>query len=237
METQTISFISEKNLNLAEFVKNATWKELLIELVETNRIDPWNIDISRIVEDYIAIIKQMEFLDLRVPANIVLAASTLLYIKSLSLKLIDEQITESESVENNAERVLPEVPQLINKIRIQPNRKITLFELMEALDEAIKIKQDKEIEISKKPAPLILELSTEDIDKKIENIYNIININVDTTKMLTFSNLSKDFIKNYKEKNILIDLFIPVLFLAHKKKITIFQDIFFGEIFIKLNST
>jgi segregation and condensation protein A len=236
MKTQIISTISDINLNLAEFVKNATWKELLMELVETNKIDPWNIDISKIVEDYIAIIKQMEFLDLRVPANIVLAASTLLYIKSLSLKLIDEPIVENEEIIKN-ERILPEVPQLINKIRIQPNRKITLFELMEALDEAIKIKQDREIEITKKPTTLILELTSEDIDKKTDSIYNIINKYSDITKMLTFSNLSKYFINIYKEKNILIDLFIPLLFLAHKKKIIIFQDVFFGEIFIKLNNT
>jgi len=244
MEVQIESTITNNNvkdinkdINLVELVKNATWKELLIELVETNQIDPWDIDIAKVVENYINVIKQMEFFDLRIPANIILAASILLYMKSLSFKLIEEPVIDIEDQSDNiAGRVVPEVPQLINKIRIQPNRKITLFELMEALEEAIKIKQDREIKITKEPEPLVLEIATEDIDEKMENVYKMINIYSDSTKMVTFSNLSKEFLNSNKNKSILIDLFIPILFLAHKEKIIIFQDAFFGEIFIHLNN-
>ncbi len=77
----------QHKLDLGEFVKNATWRELLAELVKSKQLDPWDIDIAEIVDNYIDIIKQMKILDLKIPANIVLAASILLHMKSDALSL------------------------------------------------------------------------------------------------------------------------------------------------------
>ncbi|MCL5433648.1 MAG: segregation/condensation protein A [Candidatus Marsarchaeota archaeon] len=222
--------VDSKQINFEEFVKNITWRELLIELVETNKINPWDINISKVVDNYIDTVKKMQTLDLHVPANIILAASILLYMKSTSLKLFNEP--EQIEEEQEAQRVIPAVPQLINKVRIQPNRRITLFELMAALDEAMKIKDNKEIITKENLIPLVIELNKEDIDNKINQIMKIIDQNYDKEKMITFKELSNHFIKLSNNKNILIDLFIPLLFLAHQSKITIIQEIFFGEIII-----
>jgi chromatin segregation and condensation protein Rec8/ScpA/Scc1 (kleisin family) len=54
-----------KQLNLQEFVKNATWRELLIELVDTSQLDPWDIDIIKVVDSYIAAIRKMQVMDLQ----------------------------------------------------------------------------------------------------------------------------------------------------------------------------
>ena len=72
---------SKQQLNLQEFVKNATWRELLVELVDSNQLDPWNIDIVKVVDSYIAVVRKMQVMDLHIPANIVLAASILLRMK------------------------------------------------------------------------------------------------------------------------------------------------------------
>ncbi|MGC8571979.1 MAG: segregation/condensation protein A [Candidatus Micrarchaeia archaeon] len=224
------TIVESKQINFEEFVKNVTWRELLIELVETNKIDPWDIDISKVVDNYINSVKKMQTLDLHIPANIILAASILLYMKSTSLKLFNEP--EQTEEEPESQRIIPTVPQLINKIRIQPTRRITLFELIAALDEAMKIKNNKENISKENSMPLILELNKEDIDDKMNKVLELINKNYDREKMITFSELSNHFIKASANKNMLVDLFVPLLFLAHQEKIKIVQETFFGEIII-----
>jgi len=44
--TTSMEVTTSSSLDLQEFVKNATWRELLGGLVATNRIDPWDIDIA-----------------------------------------------------------------------------------------------------------------------------------------------------------------------------------------------
>ena len=50
--------------------------------------------------------------------------------------------------------------------------------------------------------------------------------------MTTFSYLSKEV--PIRNDNVITGLFIPLLFLAHKEKIYLVQEEFFGEIIIKL---
>lgn len=75
----------ESKIDLEKFVSDGTWKDLLIELVRKNQLDPWNVDIVEIVDKYIEAVRELRILDLRVPANIILAASILLHFKSEAL--------------------------------------------------------------------------------------------------------------------------------------------------------
>ena len=80
----------QKKLDLVSFVNYDTWKELLIELVEKQQLDPWNIDITELVNSYINAVKALKVMDLRIPANIILAASILLRMKSSMLTFSNE---------------------------------------------------------------------------------------------------------------------------------------------------
>ena len=82
---------SRQQLNLQEFVKNATWRELLVELVDSNKLDPWNIDIVNIVDELHAVVRKMRVMDLHIPANIVLAASILLRMKSETISILQTE--------------------------------------------------------------------------------------------------------------------------------------------------
>ena len=231
MEIQSVA--SGRQLNIEEFVKNTTWRELLIELVEKHELDPWNIDISAMVDGYIKMVKEMKTLDLRVPANVILAASILLRMKSDGFELFNNETNENE-IEDGIQAVLkqrPEVPELIQKSRIQPYRKITLDELMDALNSAIKYEEKKIEHIREIETPIHINVG-EDIDKRIETLYNIIKENADTLGMTTFSILSKNF-ESIELK--LLNLFIPMLFLAQYEKINVVQEEFFGELIIKIN--
>jgi segregation and condensation protein A len=236
-DTITLTTTAQQQLNLEnnleDFVKNATWRELLVELIQTNQIDPWNIDLIKVVDGYVGIVKKMKVLDLHIPANIILAASILLRMKSETLKVFEvpEIVPEVEEL-GVGERVLPDIAPLVPRARLQPGRKITLMELMHALDDAMKVKERRETLIQQANVPVQFFIDTEDIDEKIENIYNVVKQNIDGEGLTTFASLANKF--NHQE-SILLGLFIPLLFLAHKQRIAIMQEKFFDEIFIKLD--
>jgi segregation and condensation protein A len=234
MATGTVGVMatSRSRFDLEELVKNATWRELLIELVESNKLDPWDIDLSVVIDEYIQAIKQMKILDLRIPANMILAASILLRMKSemVSVFKIEEQ---AEAIEENGGivRVVPEVAPLVYRFRAQPKRKITLEDLMDALAEAMKVKGLREVVWNEEHEPLQILIHEADIDERIESAYALVKANLDPYNATTFSALALKF---NSVESILMDLFIPLLFLAHKDRITLMQEKFFDEIIIRL---
>lgn len=232
-ESQLSMIESTDQLNLVEFVKNATWRELLIELIDTNKLDPWNIDIVKVVDGYVTVVKKMKVLDLHIPANIILAASILLRMKSDSLvifKVEAEQIMEEPDA---IQRVMPEIPQLVPRLRLQPHKRITLIELMHALDSAMRIKDDRQKTIQQATTPPEFHIPKDDSDERIESAYKLVESNVDNTGLITFARLANKF--NHSE-SILLNLFVPLLYLVHKNRIVMMQEKFFDEIFIKLES-
>ena len=51
---------------------------LAYKLVEEKKIDPWDVDIEKLLKEYLEIIKQVELHDLRIPAKVVAFATFLL---------------------------------------------------------------------------------------------------------------------------------------------------------------
>ncbi len=236
-EEVMLTATSQEQVNLEKdfegFVKIATWKELLIDLVNTNKLDPWNIDLIKVVDGYVSVVKKMKVLDLRVPANIILAASVLLRMKSESFRVFEIEEPHDDAVETAAmERIRPEVPELVPRLRLQPNKRVTLMELMAALDEVIKIKEKRELLVQASETPVSFYVDKEDIDEKIERTFSVIVENADGTGLTTFAYLANKF---SHQDSILTGLFVPLLFLAHKQRVIIMQEKFFDEIFIKLN--
>lgn len=220
----------ERVLNLNELVKIATWRELLLELVESKRIDPWDIDITLMAREYVNAVKQMQLVDLRVPANIILAASILLRLKSDSIPIF-QQIEEPEPDGVHEARIRPETGELVPRLRIQPHRRISLSELMSALDEVIKIGEKRELHDAEITMPITIEVEKDDIDKKIDDAHKIILKDVDSEGVVRYSALARYFASPH---DAVLNMFIPMLFLAHKKILQIRQDEFFGEIFLIL---
>jgi segregation and condensation protein A len=219
-----------QDFNLESLVKNATWRELLAELVESNQLDPWDIDISKVVDSYIAIVKEMRTLDLHIPANIMLAASILLRMKSETVGIFAEPEAQVEDAALVG-RVTPEVPELVPKLRMQPGRKISLNELMEALEDAIKVTEKRALTERERLDPIAnFVISKDDIDDKIDNALKLVKTEMDREGLTTFARIANRF---NSIESMLLDLFVPLLFLANARKVALVQDRFFDEIFIK----
>ncbi len=214
--------------NIESFVKEATWKDILIELVEKNKLDPWDINLVDLVEKYLEVVKQVKVLDLRIPANIILAASILLRLKSEMLD-VEEQVPEPE--EMAYERSAVQVGELIPRLKLPKKSRVTLSELISALDEAMKLKEEKEAMYASKPAPIPIIIDRVDVEASANELYKELGSCADSKHMLTL----KYLISRLPQKDALLDIFVPLLFLANHNRVLLIQEKFFGEIIIAID--
>ncbi|MCX8163713.1 MAG: segregation/condensation protein A [Candidatus Micrarchaeota archaeon] len=219
-----------KDMDLEKIVSYPTWREMLYEMIYENEIDPWNIDLEKVTSAYIEKIKKIQFMDLRIPANIILAAAILLRIKSTRVLEYEQQTT----LEDFAEPLSYEQIEAIElKGRIPPKGRITLDDLLLAIEEVME--QTAKREQSKKELEKflpVLEIKIDEfkVDQEMEKIYQKIKKLSDSYGLVMFSSL----LESRTKKDIIYTL-IPLLFLAQKEKIILFQETFFGDIFIRLN--
>jgi len=223
-ELQKTVLLTSSN-DLEKFVEEATWKDILIDLVKKNELDPWDIDIALLVDKYLETIKKIKLLDLRVPANIMLASALLVRLKSDMLSL---QESYEESSEEEVQKPQLAANSLVYKLRLPPTRKLTLNELISALEEAINIKEVREQKLAVAKTTMPMLIPGEDPEAEAEKVYATINKYADKAGTILLSSL----IGFSNAKDPLVDVFIPLLFLASKGRIELIQESFFGEIII-----
>jgi len=223
---------AQTKLDLEKMVSYPSWREMLMDLVAEEEFDPWDIDISAITSKYIQQIKEMKTLELQIPANLILAASILLKLKSKDLVFEEEVQIEVDETFVDEEEGPIEIPMLELRTRIPPKRRVSLEELVEAVEEVFKEEQNRiekqsKIEIPKK---MILQLPEITIDEQINEVkQRMLNLK-DEKGMVLFSNLIKNKTPNEK-----VFALLPLLYLQQKHEVFLIQEKLFGEIIIHVN--
>lgn len=209
---------------LESIVQKPSWREVLTELIITEQIDPWNVDIVKVCEGFIKKVKEMDKVDLHIPANIVLASAILLKFKSEAIRFEEEQVMIQ------GEEIIGEenIPELRLAGRIPPKRQITLQELLSEIENVLKFEQKKSVIQEKKIQEIInLEVSGFDIEKKMEMIYELIMNGLKENGYVPFSKLIIN-----KENREVVQTFLSILYLSQNKRINIEQKKWYGEITI-----
>ena len=223
------------------------WKNIIYELVESEQMDPWDINISLLTQKFIQIIKKAQEHDLTIPGKIVLAAAILLKIKATHLiendisnldRLINQtdEIPENELFGEVEERLRnPNLahPQLIPQNPQPRNRKVSVHDLVEALQRAMATK--KRILAQQRPTPYPHRPQRKiDILDVIRDVYHKINYysNKDKNTKITYTRLLPP--KAGKQEKVYI--FMPLLHLENEQKIEMEQKGHFDEIVISLSN-
>jgi len=202
-------------------------------------MDPWNIDISEITEVFMSGIKTKQKLNLKISANVVLAASILLRYKSDAFNLHERQDKELEGAVFIPDEIYVQetIPTLSPQLRIT-KRKVTLDELISAVEDIITKEKNKStrqrIKIEKFIPKSLLEIamqSPENFEKELKNVFDRIKSDSNGESLSMFSNI----IKEKTTEGVLATL-LPVLHLANKRVVSLWQEEVFGEIFINLLS-
>lgn len=224
---------------------------IVFELVIEQHLDPLNIDLGKFSKLYMKRVKKEPDLDLISAGKLIFMAWSILKLQSDEVLSLTEE--EEHDVWDDIEEVdwwedddnfeltlkIKETEEELfeEKVRRKGQRKVTIFELIDALKEAKKeserrlemqeIREKARIEnklLSRKN--LDSNIHKDDLEADIDVIWDRINeFDKDTIKLSEICNNSKED---------MITCLVSALFLASKEKVDVWQDNFpFGEIFVK----
>jgi len=240
-----------ENLKLGEkelydlLMKNEVgWQAIIYDLVNSEQLDPWNIDIVLLVQRYLERIRELEEANFFISSKVLLAASILLRLKSeillnKHLKSIDEILFgKKEEVESEEKIEIDEtsLPTLYPKTPLPRYKRLSLEELMAALNKAMKtetrrIKRQIEQKVREKNLNIVIPKHKVNIKDRIKSIYaKIITAFKKKQSRISYSELTG----NKKEEK--IACFLPCLHLDTQKKLFLEQEKHFDEIWIWLYS-
>ena len=219
-----------------------TWQTIIYELVKSEQMDSWDIDVSILAQKYIDMLRNLKEHDFRISGKVLLAAAILLKMKST--KLVGEDLSELDrlliGVEEEMEELgldetseitkLDEITSLIPKTPQPRKRKVSIFDLVEALERALEVKKRRLLH-SIPPLNLEAPKKKRDITQVIRDVYGRIKSFFFSAlkDKLTFSKLLPSESKEDK-----VYTFIPLLHLAQQNKIELVQEMPFGEIEVML---
>jgi segregation and condensation protein A len=228
--------------NLLDISEFETYEPLgiLVELAEAGKINPWDIDIVQLTDSFLGRVTELKKMDLRISSRTLLYSAILLRMKSSELFGVEEEIDEFDS-DFLDELELPEpeefpIPKL--PVRRVSTRPVTLNELILELKKAettlFRKSEKKARQVVEESHLLGPQLTTGDvlgiahdeaISSRLSLIWTILSKLFMTQPVVIFSSfleMSEDRIMDY----------LSLLFLASHRKIWLFQNELFGELYI-----
>jgi len=216
-------------MDLVDLIDQPAWKTILLDLVETEKMNPWDIDVILLAEKYLKKIGELQGNNLRVPANAILACAILVKTKSKYLRLssLDEEDAKSALTPEQRALMLNQIPDLLAG-RVAREGRITLDELVLSIEDIIQRTTPKKNGARNIPR-IEINFDSSSIEEKMQEILDLIIRKVDSQGIVLFDDLLEN-----KEIDSVVETFLPVLFLMNNGKIIAYQNEFFGEIFVKL---
>lgn len=235
--------VGQEQIHGLLFGDKLSWQAIIYDLINTEQLDPWDVDICLLSNKYLERVRKLEEANFFVSSKVLLAASLLLRIKSEILLnhyipgLDDILFGKQEEKKYVQEKIEfdDDVPELIPRTPIPRGRKVSLQELMSALGKAIKTetRRIKRVVVDKQrefDTMGVIPRGVIDLREQIGVFFRKLKDYFSSSKeeRVAFSNFAG---KNAEEK---ISLFLPLLHLDNQHKILAEQDAHFEEIWIWL---
>ena len=228
------------------------WQAVIYDLIHTEQLDPWDINLVVLTEKYFERITEMDETDFYDSSKVLLAAALLLRIKSefllnKHLRSIDEILfgrkEDDKRIYERIEINEDELPILIPKTPLPRARRVTLPELMAALNKAMntesrRIKREVAVTRAKKLSEVDFpKFRRIDLKDRIKQFYARILTSIKHKAVKPDKHLNKigysELIGSEKEEK--LACFLPVLHLSNSKKLWLEQSGHLEEIYIFLH--
>jgi segregation and condensation protein A len=223
------------------FGDKLSWQAIIYDLINTEQLDPWDINISLLSDKYLDKVRLLEEANFFVSSKVLLAAALLLRLKSeillnKYLPSLDDILfgRKEEPKEYTQERLEldEDLPDLVPRTPLPRFRKVTLAELMASLGKAIAtetrrikrvvVEKQREMEVNVSLPKKIINLKD-----KINEVYEkLMGIFSSREEKISFSELAGH------EKEERIYTFVPLLHLDYQHRIVLEQEKHFEEIWI-----
>jgi len=228
---------------------DVSWKQMIYDLIQAEGMDPWNVDLGQLTSQYIARISEMKEHNLHVSGKVLLAAAMLLKIKSkrlvgedlnefdrllASAEMTEEQFYEELEGELQKARVVPpeEMLKLIPRTPQPRKRKVSVFDLVRALEKALEVKHRRLIKLDSPEGRIILPAKKIDITLAIKQVYKAIRewSVLHKKSRMKFS----EILPKAPSRDAKIYTFVPLLHIGTQRKVDLEQQQAFDDFEIKL---
>lgn len=219
-----------------------TWQSIIYDLIKTGDMDPWDIDLSILSQKYLEVIRKMKEANLFLSGKVLLASAMLLKIKSERLLYegigaLDSHLFPQEAPDSldeflkEKQLVLLENPKLTIKTPQTRKKKISVNDLISALEKALEVNERRSIRHAERDYIPEMKIPAKKIDigLLLKSVYAKIIFFFTKQNTLTFSQLVGS--NNREDK---IYTFIPLLHLSNEARVDLNQNEPFGEIDITL---
>ncbi len=237
--------VGQEQIHGLLFSEQLSWQAIIYDLINTEQLDPWDVDLTLLANKYLEKIRVLEEANFFVSSKVLLAASFLLRMKSEIL--LDHYISglddilfgrkeEQKSYVQERIELNEDIPGLVPRTPLPRFRKVTLDELMTALGKAIntETRRIRKVVVAKQQeleTALSLPKQRINIKDKIREVYEKLKeIFATQDDKLAFSKLAG---LSAEER---IATFIPLLHLDNQQKVWLEQENHFDEIWILLKS-
>ena len=221
------------------------WQAIVYDLIKTEQLDPWDINLGILADKYSETIQQLEEADFFISSKVLLACALLLRLKSEILaneyiqSLNDALYGRKEETRYGLERIEideDELPILIPRTPVPRHKKVTLKELMSALNQAIetenrRIKREIHKKQAEKSALVVLpKLNKISLKDKVKQVFLRLKAHLNKPEQIhmTYSELAPT-----KEEK--LASFLPVLHLTNQQRVYLKQEVHFEEIYMALD--
>ncbi len=224
--------------------EDLSWQSLIYDLIKTEQLDPWDINLSVLADKYLEIIKAMEEANFFVSSKVLLACSLLLRLKAeilinRDIQSIDEllygkeakKVYEYERIELDED----ELPILVPRTPLPRYKKVSLQELMSALNQAIetenrRIKKEIKVRQAEKSALVVMpRLDRIPLKDRISAVFAKIKATIIKPHKIQMA--YSELAPSRDEK---LSAFLPVLHLTNQEKLYLNQETHFEEIYMML---
>lgn len=222
--------------------------DLLCHLIDKNKMNIYDINLSEITDQYIAYLKEQESLNLEIASEFLVMASTLLFLKSKNLlpkqEEEEEEITEEELIRRIIEyKKFKEISKVLKEnYIIYSNRYFKNQEQIELPKR--KLEKDYDKELIPQIYNSIVEINNEKVNQNAKNIEKIAitdNYTVASKVKEMFKVLVKQkrfifnkmfSIKKHNKQEV-VTAFSGLLELSRRSKVETIQEELFGDITVE----
>lgn len=235
--------VGQEQIHGLLFGNELSWHSIIYDLINSEQLDPWDIDICLLSNKYLETVRKLEEANFFVSSKVLLAASLLLRIKSEILlnhyipSLDDILYGKKEEKHYVQERIEldDDIPGLIPRTPLPRGRRVTLQELIAALGKAIttenrrikRVVNDRQREFE---TSTVIPRRKIDLQKQINLLYGKLKSTLDekNAEKVTYSSFGGE---SNQEK---VSNFLPLLHLDYQSKVLAEQEGHFEEIWVWL---
>jgi len=214
-----------------------TWQTIIYDLIKSEKMNPWDVDISLLTKRYLETIRKLHELNFFVSGKVILASALLLRIKSH--KLLTEDIVAldnllypsseeefHEELDDLYDNKNTNIPPLAIKSPQARKRKISVNDLITALQKALEVDKRRILRRARyENVNVKIPERKIDITKLIKDLYDKILNYFQSREIILFN----DLLTSDKREEKLLTL-VPLLHLDHQKKLNLDQKVPFGDI-------